>query len=213
MADPDTFGIVTSLARPGGNITGVSPQPGLDIWSKRLELLLETIPSASKVGFLTGTVPRPGLSTIISALQEAAGKARSLVVPLFHDPIQEAEYRRIMGALFEEKVDGLIVADYSPNVTHGRLIVDLIDKARLPAIYPYRAHFEFGGLMAYAVSTTDLWTRMGSYIAQILGGAKPHEMAIYQGSTFELLLNLKTAKALGMAFPSTLLARADEVIE
>ena len=214
MADPVTFGIVASLARPGGNITGVTAHPGLDIWGKRLEILLEAIPAASKVGFLTGAPRGPDISTHISALEEAARQAHvSLVAPFFEGPIEETEYRRVMDALIQEKVNGLIVHGYSPNVTHGRLIVDLIEKARLPAIYPYRVHFEFGGLMAYAVATADLWTRMGGYIAQILGGAKPGEIAIYQGSKFELLLNSKAAKALALTFPPSLLTRASEVIE
>jgi len=168
------------------------------------------------VGFLTGSagLAGAGLSTVISALQEATARARiSLVAPTFEVPIRETEYRRVIGALIQDKVDALIVNDYSPNFTFRRLIVELIEQARLPAIYPYRAHFELGGLMAYAVSTSDLWGRMGGYIAQILGGANPGEMAIYQGSKFELLLNLKAAKALGITMPATLLARADEVIE
>jgi putative ABC transport system substrate-binding protein len=216
MADPVGDGIVASLARPGGNITGICPYPGLDIWGKRLEILREAVPTVSKVGFLTGAPAGPPgpYETVMSLLQEALRQAGiPLLKPAFEGPINETEYRRVFGTMAEAHVDGLIVGEYSPNFTYRRLIVDLVEQAHLPAIYPYREHFELGGLMAYAHSTRDLWGRFGGYIDQILKGANPSELAIYQGSKFELLLNLKTAKALGLTIPPTLLARADEVIE
>jgi putative tryptophan/tyrosine transport system substrate-binding protein len=172
--------------------------------------LREAIPKASKVGFLTS----PWGSPQTLALQEAARQARiSLLGPGLESPFQETEYRRVLGAMVQEGADGLIVGDYSPNFTYRRIIVDFVEKVRLPTIYPYREHFEIGGLIAYAFSTADLWGHLGGYIGQILGGAKPGEIPIYQGTKLELLLNLKTAMALGLTFPPSLLARADEVIE
>ncbi len=126
----------------------------------------------------------------VVAMQEAARQARiSLLGPELESPIQETEYRRVLGAMVQEHADGLIVSDYSPNVMYRQLI-DLVEKARLPTIYPYRAHFEIGGLIAYASPTADLWRSLAGYIDQILRGAKPGEISIYQASKFELLLNL-----------------------
>jgi putative ABC transport system substrate-binding protein len=114
----------------------------------------------------------------------------------------------------QQSVDGLIVGDSSANFTYGRIIVDLVGKARLPTIYPSREHFELGGLIAYASSpAADLWRRLAGYIDQILTGASPGDIAIYQEAKFSLLVNLKAAKALGLIIPPSLLARADEVIE
>jgi putative ABC transport system substrate-binding protein len=210
MADPVTLGLVASMARPGGNVTGVCPEPGLEIWAKRLQILREVIPAISKVGFLNAGPAGPTAST----LQEAARTAGiSLLGPLLETPIQAAEYRRVIGEMVRQHAEGLIVGDYSPNVTYRALIVELVEQARLPAIYPYRVHFELGGLMAHASSIADLWGRFGGYIDQILRGAQPRDMPIYQGSKLELLLNLKAAKALGLTPPPSLIARADEVIE
>jgi len=141
MADPVAFGIVASLARPGGNITGVSNDAGSEVWGKRLQILREVIPAASKVGYLN-VAPWSGASA--AAVKEAARQAGiSLLGPGLESPIQEAEYRRVLGAMVQEHADGLIVDDTSPNFTYRRLIVELVEKARLPTIYPYRAHFEW----------------------------------------------------------------------
>src|SRR5262245_391526 len=211
MADPVANGIVASLARPSGNITGVSNDAGFEIWSKRLQILREVIPTASKVAYLD---PAPWAGAPAVALQGTPRQAGiSLLGPGLESPFEETEYRRVIAAMVQEGAEALVVSGYSPNVVHRRLIVDLVEKARLPAIYPYRAHFEVGGLITYASSTAELWGRLGGYIDEILRGAKPGEMPIYVPSRFELLVNLKAAKALGITIPPSLLARADEVIE
>src|SRR5262245_25519659 len=211
MADPVANGIVASLARPSGNITGVSNDAGFEIWSKRLQILREVIPTASKVAYLD---PAPWAGAQAVAIQETARQAGiSLLGPGLESPFEETEYRRVIAAMVQEGAEALVVSGYSPNVVHRRLIVDLVEKARLPAIYPYRAHFEVGGLITYASSTAELWGRLGGYIDEILRGAKPGEMPIYVPSRFELLVNLKAAKALGITIPQSMLARADEVIE
>jgi putative ABC transport system substrate-binding protein len=211
MSDPVAWGVVASLARPGGNITGVAADAGLEIWGKRLEILRETIPTASRVGFLT-LAPWQSPQTV--AMQEPARLAgMSLLGPALEPPIQDTEYRRVLSAMVQQRADGLMVGDTSINFTHRQLIVDLVEKARLPAIYPYRAHVEIGGLMSYAPATADLWRRLGGYIDQVLKGEQPGEIPIYLETKFELVINLKTAKALGLTIPRTLLARADEVIE
>jgi putative ABC transport system substrate-binding protein len=212
MADPVPFGIVTSIARPGGNITGVSVEAGLDIWGKRLQVLREAVPTASKVGFLASR--RVWSLPQVAAVREAARQLDiSLLGPPMESPIQAEEYRRVLGAMAQEQVDGVIISDQSENVTYGQLIVDLVRAAKLPAIFPVREYFEIGALMAYGPSAKDNWRRLASYVDQILKGAHPGDLPIYLVSKFELLINLTTAKALGLSIPPSLLARADEVIE
>jgi len=131
--------------------------------------------------------------------------------PLEH-PIQEAEYRRVLGAMSHEHLDGLVVSDTGDNITYRRLIVSLVEDARLPTVYPYRTYFDLGRLMVYG-SDLAAFQRWVANDIDRLRGAKPGEIPTYQKSKFDLLINLKVAKALGLTVPDTLLARADEVIE
>src|SRR5262249_27361390 len=193
MADPVPFGIVANLSRPGGNITGVSVEAGLDIWGKRLQVFREALQTGSRLGFL-GSRQIWGLPQV-GALRNAAQEVDiSLLGPPLEN-LQEAEYRRVLGAMASEHVDGVIVGDQLEHVTYGRLIVELTESARLPAVFPYREHFEFGGLTAYGPSLANVYRRLAGYIDQILKGAKPGELPIYLASKFELLINLKAAKA------------------
>ena len=212
MADPVAMGVVSNLARPGGNVTGVSVDAGLEIWAKRLQILQEVVPTAGKVGYLN---LRSSWDLAQGrALQEAARRLGiALSGPPLEQPIQETEYRRVFGTMSHEHLDGLIVSDIADNFTHRRLIVSLAEIARLPTVYPYRTYFEEGGLMVYGSDLTALYGRVASYIDQILRGAKPGEIPIYLEAKFELLINLKAAKALGLTVPASLLVRADEVIE
>jgi len=212
MADPVAYGVVSNLARPGGNITGVSVDAGLETWAKRLQLLQEIVPTAAKVGYLN----------LRSSWDLAQGRTMqnatrqlgiSLAGPPLEHPIEETEYRRVLGTMAEERVDGLIVSDISDNFTYRRLIVRLAEVARLPAIYPYRAYFDEGGLMVYGSDLALLYRWVAKYMDQILKGASAGEIPIYQETKFDLLINLKAAKALGLTVPSSLLVRADEVIE
>jgi putative ABC transport system substrate-binding protein len=212
MADPVPFGIVTSLARPGGNITGVSVEAGTDIWGKRLQVLRETVPTASKVGYL-GSRQMWDLPQV-NALREAARPLGiSLLGPPLESPLQGKEYRRVLGAMTQEHVDGVIISDQGEHFPNRQLIVDLVRAAQLPTIFPFREYFEIGALMVYGPSTSDLWRRLAGYIDQILNGAPAGELPIYLASKYELLINLTTAKALGLRIPDSLLVRADEVIE
>jgi putative ABC transport system substrate-binding protein len=212
MADPVAYGVVSNLARPGGNITGVSVDAGLETWAKRLQILQEVVPTAAKVGFL---ISRSSWDLAQGrAMQEAARRLGiSLVGPPLEHPIQETEYRRVLGTMSHEHLDGLIVSDSADNFTYRRLIVSLAEIARLPTIYPYRTYFDEGGLMVYGSDIAAIYRWVARYIDRILRGAKPGEIPIYLESKFELLMNLKAAKALGLEIPPTLLARADEVIE
>src|SRR5262245_39886909 len=212
MADPVPYGIVASLARPGGNITGVSVEAGLEIWGKRLQVLREIIPTVLKVGFL-GSRQIWQLPQVNAIRETAAQLAIALVGPPVESPMQEGEYRRVVSAMVQEHVDGVIVSDQLENVTYRRSIVALANDAQLPMVFPYREQFQSGGLVAYGPSLKSVYHRLAGYIDGVLQGTQPSEMPIYLESRFELLINLKTAKVLGLAVPPTLLARADEIIE
>jgi putative tryptophan/tyrosine transport system substrate-binding protein len=212
MADPVPYGVVSSIARPGGNITGVSVEAGIEIWGKRLEVLREVVPAASKVGFL-GSRKIWELPGQVPATREAAAQAGITLLGPPLESLQEGEYRRVAGAMARERVNGIIVGDQLENVTNGRLIVSLAENARLPTVFPYREYFEIGALMAYGTSLADIFRRLAGYVDRILNGEQPGEMPIYLASKFELLVNQKAAKALGITIPTSLLVRADEVIE
>jgi putative ABC transport system substrate-binding protein len=211
-SDPVAWGIVPSLARPGGNITGTSVNAGIDIGGKRLELLQAIVPSASRVAYLASKRAWEDADT--AAMRQAALQFKiDLVGPPLDPPLQESEYRRVIGAMEQEHVDGLIVGDQAENSTNGRLIVELVAKARLPAIYPNPSLAHVGGLIAYGPDISEMFRYAADQIDQILKGAKPGDIPFYQPTKFELIINLKTTQALGLGIPPSLLAFADEVVE
>src|SRR6516164_3631498 len=212
MGDPVPSGIVANIARPEGNITGVSSEAGSEIWGKRLQILREAVPTASKIGFLGSRQlwSLPSTDVLRKAAQQSG---ISLLGPPIESPIQGEEYRRAVAAMAQEHVDAVIIGDQTENVTYRQLIVDLVRDAKLPAIFPFREYFEVGALMAYGPSTSDIYRRLAGYIDQILKGVHPGDLPIYLQSRFDLLVNLATAKALGLTIPPSLLVRADEVIE
>jgi putative ABC transport system substrate-binding protein len=212
MADPVPSGIVANIARPGGNITGVSVEAGPEIWGKRVQILREAVPTASKVGFL-GSHQMWSLPEADASRKAAQQLGISLVGPPMESPIQAEAYRRVLGAMAQEHVDGVIISDQSENIIYRQLIVDLVRAAKLPAIFPFHEYFEIGALMVYGPSVSDVYRRIAVYIDQILKGAQPGVLPIYLASKFDLVINLKTAKALGITIPPSLLVRADEVIE
>jgi ABC-type uncharacterized transport system substrate-binding protein len=172
MTDPVNFGLVSSLAQPGGNITGVSADAGIAIWGKRLGLLRELIPAASRVGFLASRDVAEAADGV--AMRKAAQQAGiSLVGPPLEGTIDEAEYRRVFKVMTQERADALIVGDQAEHTIYSRLIIELVEKSRLPAIFPYRDFAEEGGLIAYGIDTVDLFRRAAGYIDRILKGAKP----------------------------------------
>src|SRR5262245_20797395 len=210
--DSRLLGLVASLAHPGGNMTGVSIDAGFEIVTKRLELLKETFPQASRVGGLAAR--GSGRNPYREQLQEAAQRLGLLLLdPRLEGTLQETEYRRFFEVMAQEHADSLLVGLAAESWAHRRLIVELAEKNRLPAIYPFRGYFEAGGLMAYSADFGELWPRAAGYIAQILNGASPGDIPIYQATKFELLINVKAASAIGLTIPPSLLARADEVIE
>jgi putative ABC transport system substrate-binding protein len=211
-ADPVGADIVPSLARPGGNVTGVSVDAGLEVWGKRLELLKEVVPHLSRVGFLGDRVQWE--SFFRPALENAARRAGlSFVGPLLQGPLQEPEYRRVILAIADAGAEALLASDQSENITNRWLISELATAARLPAMYAYPELASSGGLMAYGVELSEVYRGAAGQIDQILRGINPGEIPFQQATKFLFVINLKTAKSLGIDIPQSILLRADEVIE
>jgi putative ABC transport system substrate-binding protein len=209
MGDPVAWGIVESLAHPGGNITGISADAGEEIWGKRLAVLIEAFPTTTRVGFLC-TAPFWD-SPQGSMVREAARKSSvTMVMPLLQGVYQEPEYRRVFGELQRQHAEVLLVSDDAVLLAHIGLIIELVQRARLPALFPYREFVTLGGLMAYAIDVQDMWVNAARYADMILKGTKPDEIPVYQVHKFTTLINLKAAKALEITIPPSLLARADE---
>ena len=211
--DPVGMGLVPSLAHPGGNITGIVTDFGIALSeAKRLEVLLEAVPGASRVGFL---VPRAVWENPYGVAVREVARQRGipLVGALLDSPIEEAEYRRVFATMAQEHVDALIVGDIPEHFAYRRTIIDLAEANRLPTVYPIGEYARAGGLIAWGVEHVHLFRHAADTVDQILKGAKPGDIPFYQATTVELVINLKTAKALGIDMPPSLLARADEVIE
>jgi putative tryptophan/tyrosine transport system substrate-binding protein len=212
--DPIAAGLVTSLARPGGNITGVSLFDP-ETQAKRLQILKDIVPSASKVAYLSprGAWEDAGGRALQRALQEVGRRLELSVIPMLVEESIASEYQRVFAEIAPERPDAIIVSDIGDLVPYRQLIVELAEKSRLPAIYGYREYVEAGGLMAYGIDLGELGRRMADDVHEILNGAKPGDIPIYQSSRFALVINLKAAKELGLTLPPALLAAADDVIE
>jgi putative ABC transport system substrate-binding protein len=206
------FGFAASLARPGGNVTGVSWNVG-SLWGKRVEILKETVPGISKVGCLVSA--DIWASNFMTPVREAVERnGLSLLGPPVESPLSESDYRRTFAVMRQQSVEGLIVHDQGEAYTRIRVITDLASETKLPTIYPWREFVHAaGGLMAYGIDIPELARLQADQVSQILGGASPADMPIQVATKVMLIINLKTAAALGLAFPPPLLARADEVVE
>ena len=207
--DPIVSGLVASLARPGGNVTGLSLGTGEGFAGKWLQLLKEAVPKLSRAAVLWNRA-NPGVAFQVNDIEAAA---RTLRVRL-----QLLEFRgadQVEGALTPlttTRPDGLIVPFDAAAFQQRARIIAFAAKSRLPTIYPHRETVEVGGLMAYAPSQIDSWRRAATYVDKILKGAKPADLPMEQPTKFELVINLKTAKALGLTIPPSLLLQADAVI-
>jgi putative ABC transport system substrate-binding protein len=203
-------GLAASLARPNGNITGVNLYD-YEIWGKRLQILQEAVPSASRVGFL---LPRAIWDSVYGQLLRDVG--RQLDIWVVGMPLEEStptEYRRVFAEIAPQRPDAIAVLDIGDLLRFRELIVELVEKNGLPAMYPRRDYVDAGGLIAYEADLGEAWRRMAHDVHQILNGMKPGDIPIYQSTKFDLVINLKAAKALGLTIPPSLLGVADEVLE
>jgi putative tryptophan/tyrosine transport system substrate-binding protein len=207
--DPVGTGLVSSLAQPGGNITGLSLMvPDLD--GKRLELLKEAFPKVARVAFLWA----PGGSRRNSALTNMEAAAKALGLKLLSLEVRSLDdFEGAFARAKKERAQALITTIGGLIITQQRQVLDFAAKNRLPAMYPASEVVEAGGLMSYAPSYTDLWRRAADLVDKILKGTKPADMPVEQPTKFEFVVNLKTAKQIGLTIPQKVLERADNVIK
>jgi putative ABC transport system substrate-binding protein len=207
MGDPRA--IVASFARPGGNITGVTTF-STELTAKRIEILKELVPSLSRVALLHNM----GNPAVPPEWEETKTAARSLGLQAeLLDVRSQGDLGRAFERAIRQHVDALVIGADGLTQMHQQTIVDWVARNRLPAVYPAREFVEAGGLIAYAVNYPDLYFRFASFVDKIFKGAKPADLPIEQPTKFELVINLKTAKALGLTIPPSLLQRADQVID
>jgi putative ABC transport system substrate-binding protein len=208
VADPVAMGFVASLARPGGSITGLSDFPGVVV--KRLEILKEVAPSISRVAVFVNpaNLSNPPQLALIRA---AAPRLRASVLVFEARRVDEIE--RAFETMRAERADALVFIADPLLGSEAKRIVELAASNRLPAMYWSREFPDAGGLMSYGTNLDALWRQAATYVHKILNGAKPGDLPVEQATTFELVINLKTARALGLTIPPSLLLRADQVIE
>jgi putative tryptophan/tyrosine transport system substrate-binding protein len=208
--DPVGLGLVTTLARPGGNITGLTIMLGPEIAGKQLELLKEAVPKVPRVAVLWNPAT-PGNAL---ALKEAEIAARALGVELH---VLEArslsDFDGAFAGMSAKRAGALLVLGDVMFVTHRRRLADLATKSRLPAMYAQREYVDDGGLMSYGPVISDNFRRAATYVDKILKGAKPADLPVERPTNFELVINRKVAKAIGLTIPQSLLLRADQVID
>ena len=209
--DPAALGVAASLSRPGGNFTGATSDAGPDYYAKLLGVLKETVPTLSTVGFIA--TPAFWGSPLAMAMRDAAPHLRIELIPALLERHEEADYRSAFGAMAQRRVDAVLTHDQSEFFTRRRLIVELAETNRLPTMTPFLEIVEIGGLIAYAPDRREQFRYLATCVDKVLRGENPGEIPIYQSNRFNLAVNLKTAKVLGLVIPASLLARADEVIE
>ena len=209
-ADPVGAGLVVSLSRPGGNVTGVAFDVGDEIWAKRLELLREAAPEVLRVAVLWNAAYTPNGSR----WKAVEGAARKLSVALVSvEATADLDVESRFALMAKERVRGLLVLGDPMLFRLRSQIAELALKHRLPSVSPYREGVDAGGLIAYGVNIPGTFRHAAQYVDKILKGAKPADLPVEQPTKFELIINLKTAKALSLTIPQTLLLRADQVVE
>jgi putative tryptophan/tyrosine transport system substrate-binding protein len=209
-ADPLGSGFVASLARPGGNVTGLSTMSP-ELSGKRLELLKGVVPGLSRVAFLWN----PDVRGAVLDYNQTEGAARSLGLQLQSvEAARTEDLDRAFSAITEQRAQALMVPSPNPVTFANRgRIVSFVQRNRLPSMYTVREYVDDGGLMSYGHNNADLYRRAATFVNKILQGAKPADLPVEQPTKFELIINLKTAKALGLTIPQTVLQRADRVIQ
>ncbi|TKW80198.1 MAG: hypothetical protein DI543_01250, partial [Bradyrhizobium icense] len=208
-SDPITTGLIASLARPGGNLTGVTVEAGQDIIAKRLQLLKEAIPSAVKVSYLLSN-SRP---EYVASYRDAERRLAIALTERFLPQVNEEQLHRSFAEMAEQRIDAMLLDGSGSFLAFRDLLIELAARTRIPVVYPFRDFVEEGGLIAFAPDLGELAERMASDVHQIFEGADPANIPFYQPSKYQLLVNLTAAKAIGIELPPALVARADEVIE
>jgi len=210
VADPVGAGLVASLAQPGGNVTGLTYAVGSNIFAKDLELLKEAAPKTRRAAVLSNPAS-PNQPLILSSVKDA-GRALGLQVK-FLEARGPEDFDLVFSTMAKERVGALFVLQDPAFTPQRARLASLAIQHRLPSIFTQREDAEAGALMSYGPSLSDLWRRGAAYVDKILKGAKPADLPVEQPTKFELVINLKTARALGLTVPPSLLARADEVIQ
>ncbi len=210
VVDPVGAGFIASVARPGGNITGVTSDVTTEIWGKRLELLKEAVPAASRIALLWNPTDQARLPYVNTAEEGA----RKLGVTFIRAEFRSAsDFTAAFASMASKRVGAVLIAGHPATLAGRAEIVKLAAHHRVAAGYPWREAVEIGGLMSYGVDFRESYRHAANYADRILKGAKPADLPVEQPTKFELVINLKTAKALGLTIPQTLLLRADEVIQ
>ena len=211
MSDPVAYGVVSSLSHPGGNVTGASVDPGIDIWVKRMALLKEAVPGLKRVFFVA---PDTTWTTAVGrSVRAAAGTIGvELVGPPVENPHHETDYAKAFFGV-ADRAEAVLVSSAAENRTFGPQIVKLAEASRLPALFPYRNYVVEGGLMAHDIDLTDIWNRVADQIVGIFKGDKPGDLPIYQPKRFRFVINMAAAKVIDFEFSRNLIAMADEVLD
>jgi len=211
LTEPVAVGLVASLARPGGNVTGLTYGVDTEIFGKQLQLLKEVIPNVRRVAVLVNPSGSPAYPLMMETVKKAA---RSLDLPLqILEAREPGDFDAAFAAMVKERAGALLLTGDPMFFVHRLRLADLAMKSRLPSMSTQWQWVEAGGLLSYAPSFPDQWRRAATYVDKILRGAKPADLPIEQPAKFELVINLRTARELGISLPQSMLQRADEVIQ
>jgi len=209
-ADPVGLGLVTSLRHPGGNVTGLTHLAGPEMWEKVLEFLKESVPTVSRIGILRNSAILPEARGVENLARVAGAHGLSLL-PVELRSVEE--FSVAFAALIRKRIDARVAFESPFNVQHRRTITEFAIEKRLPTAFGQRVFVEAGGLISYGTSLDKLSYQAATFVDKILKGAKPSDLPIERPTKFELVINLKTAKALSLTIPQSLLVRADEVLQ